>query len=51
MTDLIESKFMSAPKFVQTVLEDGTKVVTLVKEPKHAAKEEKREEETESVNS
>ena len=25
---------MSEPKFVQTVLEDGTKVVTLVKEPK-----------------
>lgn len=33
---------MSVPKFKQEVLEDGTKVVTLIKEPK-PQKEEKPE--------
>ncbi len=31
---------MSEPKFVLTVLEDGTKVATLVKEPKASPKPE-----------
>lgn len=31
---------MSEPKFALTVLEDGTKVATLIKEPKTAPKPE-----------
>lgn len=35
---------MSEPKFVQTTLEDGTKVVTLVKEPKNKQDQKPSEE-------
>ena len=33
---------MSEPKFTHEILEDGTKVVTLIKEPKQSPKQQEK---------